>query len=357
MADLGDLSRIMKAAEERYLEPRTDVTQISTTGGTTVLTDDQQDVAAIKVSGTLVSNSTIEFDGRGGSWVVVNATDGNFTVMATMMGQMGGIPIAQGGAAHIWCEGGDMREGRPPLIFDPSPNPQVVSATKDAYFLLDAWLPYPALNEDEEALRLLYQNVWIAKRFNCPAAQIWEGLPEPDWLIGRALSGSRSAQAALCYIAEELPSGDWPRWLQEYVVDALRYGPSPARRGRRRANSRRDQVITWVTLVVAERYGLKPVRNNAAARDPEGVDAQKASACSIVDAALRANNVHMSEENVNRIWSEGKGRVLLNEERATWIHTAPIGRALDYPALGYLIEKLSTQLAWGTLFSGVKRAP
>jgi hypothetical protein len=68
----------MKAAAENYCGPRTDVTQIATTGGLTVLTDEAEIVIAIHVSGTLVSNSTIEFSGRGGNWVVVNATDGDF---------------------------------------------------------------------------------------------------------------------------------------------------------------------------------------------------------------------------------------------------------------------------------------
>jgi hypothetical protein len=248
-----------------------------------------------------------------------------------------------------------MREGIPPLIFDPSPSaPVVAAATRDAYFLLDSWLP--VIDEDDE-LGLICTEVWLSTRLNCPARQIW-GLSEPDWIIGRALSGCRSAQSTLCYIAEHLPSGDWPRWLQEYVVDALRYGLTPAKRGRRRVNSGRDQVITWATLAVTERYGLKPGSSRAAARNPKTVGAQKASACSIVNTALRAINIHMGVDNVARLWSEGKGRAaLLNQEQATWIQTAPMGRALDYPAMEYLIEKLSTQLVWGPLFSGVKRAP
>ncbi|MFZ1103809.1 MAG: hypothetical protein WAN86_13375 [Hyphomicrobiaceae bacterium] len=265
MADLRDLSRIMKAAAENYCGPRTDVTQITTTGGLTVLTDEQEIVNAIHLTGTLVSNATVEFSGRGGTWVVVNATDGDFAVTAKLMGQTEGVQIAQGSAAHIWCKGGRMREGIPPLILDPSPSaPVVAAAIRDAYFLLDSWLP--VIDEDDE-LGLICTEVWLSTRLNCPARQIW-GLSEPDWIIGRALSGCRSAQAALCYIAEHLPSGDWPRWLQEYVVDALRYGLTPAKRGRRRVNSGRDQVIMWATLAVTERYGLKPGCQSARNFDP-----------------------------------------------------------------------------------------
>jgi hypothetical protein len=87
-----------------------DLTSITTTGGTTALTDDQQDVAAIKVSGTLVSNSEVVLDGRGGFWIVWNNTSGAFTVTFKVSGQTG-VTVSQGVKTLIWCDGTDIRDG------------------------------------------------------------------------------------------------------------------------------------------------------------------------------------------------------------------------------------------------------
>lgn len=90
-----------------------DVTSISTTGGTTTLTDAQEIVNAIRVSGTLVSNVTIVFSGRGGSWIVENNTTGSYSVTCKVTGQTG-VAIEQGGAALVYCNGTDIDYGNPP---------------------------------------------------------------------------------------------------------------------------------------------------------------------------------------------------------------------------------------------------
>lgn len=90
-----------------------DLTSISTTGGTTVLTDTQEIVAAISVGGALVANAVIEFSGRGGFWIVKNATTGSYTVTCKVNGQTG-VAIDQGNTALIWCDGTDIRLGNPP---------------------------------------------------------------------------------------------------------------------------------------------------------------------------------------------------------------------------------------------------
>lgn len=90
-----------------------DVTSIVTTGGNTTLTDSQEIVNAIRVSGTLVSNAVIIFSGRGGSWIVENNTTGAYTVTCKVSGQTG-VTIEQGGAALVYCNGTDIDYGNPP---------------------------------------------------------------------------------------------------------------------------------------------------------------------------------------------------------------------------------------------------
>lgn len=85
-----------------------DVTSISTTGGNTTLSDSQEIVNAITVSGTLVSNATIIFSGRGGTWIVRNATTGNFSVTCKVSGQTG-VEITQGSTQPVYCNGTDIQ--------------------------------------------------------------------------------------------------------------------------------------------------------------------------------------------------------------------------------------------------------
>lgn len=90
-----------------------DVTEITTTGGNTTLSDSQEIVNAIVIDGTLASNAVIIFSGRGGSWVVENNTTGSYTVTCKVSGQTG-VTIEQGGAALVYCDGTDIAYGNPP---------------------------------------------------------------------------------------------------------------------------------------------------------------------------------------------------------------------------------------------------
>lgn len=91
-----------------------DVTAISTTGGNTTLSDSQETVAAITVSGALVSNANVIFSGRGGFWIFKNNTSGSpYTVTAKVSGQTG-VVVDQGNTVLIWCTGTDIALGNPP---------------------------------------------------------------------------------------------------------------------------------------------------------------------------------------------------------------------------------------------------
>jgi microcystin-dependent protein len=87
-----------------------DTTSISTTGGDTTLTDTQEIVAVIDVSGTLVSNVNIIFSGRGGFWIVRNDSTGAFTVTCKVSGQTG-VVVDQGLSKIIFCDGTDIAFG------------------------------------------------------------------------------------------------------------------------------------------------------------------------------------------------------------------------------------------------------
>lgn len=104
---------IADANFERTDDKFGDVTSISTTGGNTTLTDGQELVAAINVSGALASNVNIIFSGRGGYWIVSNNTTGGFNVTCKVSGQTG-VTIEQGGAALVYCNGTDIAYGNPP---------------------------------------------------------------------------------------------------------------------------------------------------------------------------------------------------------------------------------------------------
>lgn len=85
-----------------------DQTSIGTTGGNTNLTNEQELVAIIETTGTLVSNATITFSGRGGFWVISNLTTGSFTVTCLVSGETG-VVIPQGTRRVVYCDGTDIR--------------------------------------------------------------------------------------------------------------------------------------------------------------------------------------------------------------------------------------------------------
>lgn len=105
--------QILDANLEEIDDKFGDVTEITTTGGNTTLSDSQEIVNAIVVDGTLASNAVIIFSGRGGSWIVENNTTGSYTVTCKVSGQTG-VTIEQGGAALVYCDGTDIAYGNPP---------------------------------------------------------------------------------------------------------------------------------------------------------------------------------------------------------------------------------------------------
>lgn len=80
-----------------------DTQLISTTGGDTTLTDNQERVAIIRVSGTLASDANIIFTGRGGFWIIDNdTTAGDYTLTAKLSGQTG-VVITPGTSQVVYC--------------------------------------------------------------------------------------------------------------------------------------------------------------------------------------------------------------------------------------------------------------
>lgn len=111
--NLNTWGQIADANFEEIDDKFGDVTSISTTGGNTTLTDSQEIVNAIHVTGTLVANAVIIFSGRGGSWTVKNNTTGSYTVTCKVSGQTG-VTIEQGGGAIVYCNGTDIDYANPP---------------------------------------------------------------------------------------------------------------------------------------------------------------------------------------------------------------------------------------------------
>lgn len=66
-----------------------DVTEIEVTGGSVTLTAAEQRANAIRLTGTLVADETVNFNATGGTWIISNETLGSFTVTAKVTGQTG----------------------------------------------------------------------------------------------------------------------------------------------------------------------------------------------------------------------------------------------------------------------------
>lgn len=81
---------------------------VVTTGGTTNLTSEQNDVVQLFVSGTLVSNATIKCQARPKWWIVQNGTAGAFTLSFRVTGDIGTtVVINQSRTAIVFCDGAD----------------------------------------------------------------------------------------------------------------------------------------------------------------------------------------------------------------------------------------------------------
>lgn len=83
---------------------------VSTTGGTTTLTDSQASNLSITISGTLASSATVVFPNRGGLYFISNATSGSFTLtVKTSTGT--GVTLQQGAQTVVYSDGSNMLYG------------------------------------------------------------------------------------------------------------------------------------------------------------------------------------------------------------------------------------------------------
>ncbi len=81
---------------------------VATTGGTSTLTAIQSSSPIITVTGVLVSNATIVVPAALGQWTFINNTTGPYTVTVIPVAGAG-VPILQGGADTIFCDGTNVR--------------------------------------------------------------------------------------------------------------------------------------------------------------------------------------------------------------------------------------------------------
>lgn len=83
---------------------------VSTTGGTTSLTDSQAANVSLTITGTLTSAATIVCPDRGGFYFVSNATSGSYTVtVKTTTGT--GVTVSQGAQTLVYSDGTNMLYG------------------------------------------------------------------------------------------------------------------------------------------------------------------------------------------------------------------------------------------------------
>lgn len=87
-------------------------TSIASSGGATTLTETEQKVAKIKITGALSSNATINFNATGGVWVFENATTGDFDVTAKVTGQTG-VTVGRGERCVLVYNGTDIEKAEP----------------------------------------------------------------------------------------------------------------------------------------------------------------------------------------------------------------------------------------------------
>ena len=90
---------------ERRLEKFASLS-ITTTGGTTTLTMNQERVVLIEIFGTLASDVKIYFSGHRGFWVLNNRISGRFAVTAGVRGHRGAT--VGDGVTVLICDGNDI---------------------------------------------------------------------------------------------------------------------------------------------------------------------------------------------------------------------------------------------------------
>ena len=104
---------------------------LTTTGGSTAITSLQAYNALIKVSGALAAPASIVFPAAFGKWVVINATTGNFPLIAAVTGGAG-VPILQGHADTVYSDGVNMAYSTSSAITRP-PNDNSLALANTAY--------------------------------------------------------------------------------------------------------------------------------------------------------------------------------------------------------------------------------
>lgn len=103
---------------------------IATTGGTTTLTAIQAAAKFLTVTGTLVSNATLTLPAALSAWVITNNTTGAYTVTAIALGGTG-VPILQGGADNVMCDGTNVRyEGSSAITLPPGDSSKAIATTE-----------------------------------------------------------------------------------------------------------------------------------------------------------------------------------------------------------------------------------
>jgi hypothetical protein len=88
---------------------------LSTTGGTTSLTSSQNRYPIIVITGTLVSNATINVRAAEKNWIFINQTSGAFTLRVKTSGGTGKY-IPRGRATKLYCDGTNVLSARAPGI-------------------------------------------------------------------------------------------------------------------------------------------------------------------------------------------------------------------------------------------------
>jgi hypothetical protein len=107
------------------------VTSISTTGGTTTLTSSQNRFPIIVITGTLVSNATINVRAAEKNWQFINSTTGAFTVtVKTPSGS--GQTIGQGESQRFYCDGTNVLRGGTNSFQTGSPDRVTIPYTNNA---------------------------------------------------------------------------------------------------------------------------------------------------------------------------------------------------------------------------------
>ena len=106
--DYGVWGAILNAALQAADRALGATASITTTGGTTALSDAQNDCAIIALDGTLTTNAIIEVKARKRLWMVRNDTAGAFSVTLRVVGGGGDVVVVtQGKVAFVYTDGTD----------------------------------------------------------------------------------------------------------------------------------------------------------------------------------------------------------------------------------------------------------